>query len=259
MKNKTEKILEIDLNADLGEGFGDDEAILACVSSVNIACGGHAGDSSSMRSAARAAILHRVAIGAHPSFPDTENFGRREMHLPQQQQLYASLFAQIMSLRAIVQEQGAQLVHVKPHGALYNQAARDPALAQIIVQVVHDIDPGLRLVALAGSELICCARAAGLAVAEEVFADRRYQHDGSLVARSVPGACISDVQLALQQAMLLIQEKKVVSIEGTSLSIAADTVCLHGDGAQALQLARLLRQTLTDKRIAVRALAAPPG
>lgn len=255
MENSTGTIREIDLNADLGEGCGDDEAILACVSSANIACGGHAGDSASMRTAVRAAIRHGVAIGAHPSFPDTENFGRSEMQ-PPEPQLLASLRAQILSLREIVQQEGAQLVHVKPHGALYNQAARDTALAQIIVRVVKDIDPDLRLVALAGSELIRCARAAGLAVAEEVFADRRYRRDGSLVARSEPGACISDLQLALQQALSLIQEKKVISVEGASLSIAADTVCLHGDGAQALQLARLLRQTLAERGIAVRALAA---
>lgn len=253
MENNAEKMLEIDLNADLGEGCSDDEAILACVSSANIACGGHAGDPASMRTAVRAAIRHGVAIGAHPSFPDTENFGRSEMHLPESE-LLASLRAQIIALREIVQQEGAQLSHVKPHGALYNQAARDPALAQIMVRVVQEIDPGLRLVALAGSELILCARKAGLAVAAEVFADRRYQRDGSLVARSVSGACIDDLQQALQQAMLLIQEKKVISIDRYSLNIAADTVCLHGDGAQALQLARLLRQTLEQENIQVRAM-----
>lgn len=242
--------LTIDLNADLGEGEAYDNEILACVSSANIACGGHAGDAVSMRTAVELAMKHGVAIGAHPSFPDRENFGRTAMQMPSEA-LYASLVEQIVALRTIATAAGAQLTHVKPHGALYNQAARDPLLAQVIVRAVVDIDPAMRLFALAGSELIAVAKAAGLAVAEEVFADRRYDAQKNLVSRSHPNACVEDVQEALQQAMMFVEQGKVMSVDGQSLEIKADTVCLHGDGKQALALARLIRDTLTQKNISV--------
>ena len=247
--------LTIDLNADLGEGEAYDDEILACVSSANIACGGHAGDVVSMRIAVEAAMKHGVAIGAHPSFPDRQNFGRTAMQMPAEA-LYLSLIEQISALRTIATAAGAPLVHVKPHGALYNQAARDPLLAQVLVQAVVAIDPAMRLFALAGSELIAVAKAAGLAVAEEVFADRRYDAQKNLVARSRPDACIEEVQEGLQQAMMLIEQGKVVSVDGGTLEIKADTVCLHGDGKQALALARLIRDTLAQKNILVRPL--PP-
>ena len=245
--------LAIDLNADLGEGEAYDDEILACVSSANIACGGHAGDAVSMRAAVESAMKHGVAIGAHPSFPDRENFGRTTMQMPSES-LFLSLIEQISALRTIVTAAGGQLVHVKPHGALYNQAARDPLLAQVIVRAVMHVDPALRLFALAGSELISVAKAAGLAVAEEVFADRRYDAQKNLVSRSHPDACIEDVQEALQQAMMFIERGKVLSVVGQTLEINADTVCLHGDGKQALALARLIRATLAEKNIAVRPL-----
>ncbi len=246
--------LMIDLNADLGEGEAYDDEILACVSSVNIACGGHAGDVVSMRTAVEAAMKHGVAIGAHPSFPDRENFGRTAIQMPGEA-LYLSLIKQISTLRNIASAAGAPMVHVKPHGALYNQAARDPLLAQVMVRAVTDIDPALRLFALAGSELISVAKAAGLAVAEEVFADRRYDAQKNLVSRTHRDACIEDVQEALQQAMMFIEHGKVVSVDGQTLQMTADTVCLHGDGKQALALARLIRDTLAKRNIAVRPLA----
>lgn len=245
--------LMIDLNADLGEGEAYDDEILACVSSANIACGGHAGDVFSMRTAVESAMKHGVAIGAHPSFPDRENFGRTTMQMPAES-LYASLIEQISTLRNIATAAGAPIVHVKPHGALYNQAARDQLLAQVIVRAVMHVDPTLRLFALAGSELIAVARAAGLAVAEEVFADRRYDAQKNLVSRSRPDACIEDVKEALQQAMMLIEQGKVVSVDGQTLEMKADTVCLHGDGKQALALARLIRDTLAQKNIVVKSL-----
>ena len=247
--------LTIDLNADLGEGEAYDDEILACVSSANIACGGHAGDAVSMRTAVESAMKHGVAIGAHPSFPDRENFGRTAMQMPVEA-LYLSLIEQISALRNIVITAGGQLVHVKPHGALYNQAARDPLLAQVIVRAVVAIDPAMRLFALAGSELIAVAKAAGLAVAEEVFADRRYDAQMNLVARSQPDACIDDAQEALQQAMMFVEQGKVISVDGQIMEIKADTVCLHGDGKQAMALARLIRNTLTQRNILVRSL--PP-
>jgi 5-oxoprolinase (ATP-hydrolysing) subunit A len=245
--------LTIDLNADLGEGSAYDNEILACISSTSIACGGHAGDRESMRIAVESAIKHKVAIGAHPSFPDKENFGRTAMQMPAED-LYATLVEQITTLRSIALAADAPLVHVKPHGALYNQAARDPMLAQVVVCAVRDIDPALRLYALAGSELIAVARAAGLAVAEEVFADRRYDAQKNLISRSRPDACIDDAQEAAQQAMRMIELGEVMSVDGQLLKIQADTVCLHGDGKQALELARLIRQTLDDRSIAVRPL-----
>lgn len=243
--------LSIDLNADLGEGAAYDDEILACVSSANIACGGHAGDRQSMRIAVESAIKHGVAIGAHPSFPDRENFGRTTMQMPAEV-LYQSLIEQITNLQEIALAAGGRLAHVKPHGALYNQAARDPQLAAVIVRAVRDIDPNLRLFALADSELISVARAAGLAVAEEVFADRRYDAQKNLVSRSQANACIEDVHEALAQTLMLIEQGEVVSMDGSRLKMNADTVCLHGDGKQALALARLIRHTLAEKRIAVR-------
>ncbi|MDO8177196.1 MAG: 5-oxoprolinase subunit PxpA [Undibacterium sp.] len=240
----------IDLNADLGEGGLDDEAILACVSSANIACGGHAGDSASMRTAVRAAMRHQVAIGAHPSFVDRENFGRSAMHLPAAE-VMAMVSAQIRALQAIAAEEGARLLHVKPHGALYNQAARDPMLARQIVQAVIEVDPRLCVVALSGSALISAAKQAGLAVAEEVFADRRYMPDGTLAPRNLPGATIDDVTLALQQVMRLIEDGQVLALDGQLLTLKVDTICLHGDGAHALELARLIRFTLEQKHILI--------
>jgi UPF0271 protein len=256
MVSEKKQIIAIDLNADLGEGAPYDEEILACVSSANIACGGHAGDAASMRAAVNSAIRHQVAIGAHPSFIDRANFGRSELHV-EAAQLHAMLVAQISALRDIVHQAGARLVHVKPHGALYNQAARDPVLAQIVVNAVTQIDPALRVVGLAGGALIRVARAAGMPVAEEVFADRRYNADQSLVSRTVPGAIITDVQHALHQVMSLVEENRVLSLDGGYIDLRGDTLCLHGDAEHALQLARLIRQNLRDKNIPVRALALP--
>ena len=250
MENKILNSRTIDLNADLGEGGADDAAILACVSSANIACGGHAGDTQSMRIAVRAAMACSVAIGAHPSFVDRENFGRTEMHLPMQQ-VYDEVLEQICALQDICKTEGAELVHVKPHGALYNQAARDVRLAETVVRAIAAAGSQLRVVGLAGSELIHAARRAGMTVAEEAFADRRYHSDGSLVSRKLPGAMIDEVELALQQAMRMAEQQSVVSIEGKEMQMNIDTLCLHGDGAHALQLARRLREQLQQRGITV--------
>ena len=243
-----EQNITIDLNADLGEGGADGAAILACVSSANIACGGHAGDAQSMREAVRAALRCGVAIGAHPSFVDRENFGRTEMQIPLQQ-VFDEVLAQIQALQEICAEEGAQMVHVKPHGALYNQAARDVHLAETVVNAIAAAGPQLRVVGLAGSALIQAARRAGMPVAEEAFADRRYNGDGTLVSRRLPGATIDEVPLALQQALRMVEQQSVTSIEGTTLSMQIDTLCLHGDGAHALQLARELRAELIARHI----------
>ena len=198
-----------------------------------------------------------MSIGAHPSFPDRENFGRTTRQMPAES-LYSCLVEQISALGEIALASGGQLAHVKPHGALYNQAARDPMLAGVVVRAVKDVDPALRVFGLAGSELIAVAKAAGLTVAEEVFADRRYDAQKNLVSRSQANACIDDIDEALTQAMRFVEQGEVVSVDGQRLTLKADTVCLHGDGKQALALARLIRATLADRNIAVQPLVLMP-
>jgi len=243
--------MEIDLNADLGEGAGSDEELLALVSSANIACGWHAGDARTMQQCVRWALDHGVAIGAHPSFPDRENFGRSTMHLPPEE-IIAGMLYQIGALAAIVKAEGGTLAHVKPHGQLYNQAVKEPALAQAIVEAVRRFDPALKFFGLAGSGMIDAARSAGLTPVEEVFADRGYMPDGSLVPRSQPGALIEDEEQSLAQTLTLVREHKVRAIDGSSVAVNAQTVCLHGDGAHALAFARRIRDRLTAEGIAIR-------
>lgn len=244
--------MQIDLNADLGEGCGSDEALLALISSANIACGWHAGDASTMLQTVQWALAKGVAIGAHPSYPDRENFGRTEMQRDPRQ-VYADVLYQIGALAAIVRAQGGRLAHVKAHGALYNQAARDRTLAQAIVDAVRDFDAQLTFFGLAGSVMIDVARAAGLTVKEEVFADRGYNPDGSLVRRGTPGALLDDDQAVLAQTLSMVRERKVRAIDGQWIPIQADTVCLHGDGPHALAFAQRIRDRLRDEGIAVRA------
>lgn len=244
--------MQIDLNADLGEGCSNDEALLTLISSANVACGWHAGDAATMLQTVKWAIEKGVAIGAHPSFPDRENFGRTEMQRDPEA-VYADVLYQVGALAAIVRAQGGQLHHVKPHGALYNQAARDPALAEAIVRAVRDFDSDLVFFGLAGSKMIDVARQAGLSVKEEVFADRGYNPDGSLVKRGTPGALHEDEEVALNQTLTMVREQRVRAIDGNWVPIRAETVCLHGDGAHALAFARRIRERLGAEGIAVRA------
>ncbi|MCY1288159.1 hypothetical protein D9M68_453940 [compost metagenome] len=244
--------MQIDLNADLGEGCGNDEALLALISSANVACGWHAGDAATMVQTVKWALAHGVAIGAHPSYPDRENFGRTEMQRDPED-VYADMLYQIGALDAIVRAQGGELHHVKPHGALYNQAVRDPALARAIVRAVRDFDADLVFFGLAGSHMIDIAREAGLRVKQEVFADRGYNPDGTLVRRGTPGALHEDEEAALNQTLTMVREKRVRAIDGTWVPIQAETVCLHGDGAHALAFARRIRERLTAEGIAIRA------
>ena len=244
--------MQIDLNADLGEGCGNDEALLALISSANIACGWHAGDAATMVQTVKWALEHGVAIGAHPSYPDRENFGRTEMQRDPEH-VYADMLYQIGALEAIVRAQGGELHHVKPHGALYNQAVRDPVLARAIVRAVRDFDADLVFFGLAGSQMIDIAREAGLRVKQEVFADRGYNPDGTLVRRGTPGALHEDEEVALNQTLTMVREKRVRAIDGTWVPIQAETVCLHGDGAHALAFARRIRERLTAEGIAIRA------
>ena len=238
----------IDLNCDLGESFGawrmgDDAALLAIVSSANIACGFHAGDPDIMRGTVALAVEHEVAIGAHVSLPDLQGFGRREMAVTPAE-AYALTLYQIGALHAFAQAAGTQLKHMKPHGALYNMAARDRTLADALAQAVRDFDPHLRLVGLAGSELLEAGRAVGLPVAAEAFADRRYRADGSLQPRREANAVIHDSDQAIAQALTIAREGSVQAVDGSLVTLQADTLCVHGDGEHAVRFARGLRAAL---------------
>jgi len=245
-------MVKIDLNADLGEGGSADAELMTLVSSVNIACGFHAGDAQTMLTSVRNAVKNGVAIGAHPSFPDRENFGRTAMDLPPET-VYAQVLYQIGALEAIVRAEKGVLRHVKPHGMLYNQAAKDPALADAIASAVRDCNPALILVGLAGSELIRAGERQGLITRQEVFADRGYQPDGSLVPRTQPGALITDEERALAQTLEMVRSGHVTATDGTSATVKAETVCLHGDGEHALQFARRLRAAFAEQGICVSA------
>lgn len=245
--------MKVDLNADLGEGCANDRDLLQLVSSANIACGFHAGDAQTMRQSVLWALEFGVAIGAHPSFPDRENFGRTRMQLPAET-VYAQMIYQIGALQAIARSEGGKLVHVKPHGMLYNQAAQEPELANAIARAVKAVDPALVLVGLANSESIRAGKALGLTTREEVFADRGYQADGSLVPRSQPGALIDSDQQAIEQTLSMIQHGKVKSLNGEWVNVNADTVCLHGDGAHAMAFAAQLRQAFKQQQIQVTSL-----
>lgn len=242
--------MKIDLNADLGEGGDSDRALLQLVSSANIACGFHAGDAQTMLQSVRWAKAFGVAIGAHPSFPDRENFGRTAMQLPPET-VYAQMIYQIGALKSLAESEGERLAHVKPHGMLYNQAAVDATLADAIARAVKAIDADLILVGLAGSESIRAAARHGLRTREEVFADRGYLSSGALVPRSQPGAMIEEEARAIQQTLTMVKEGRVESVSGEWVAVNAQTVCLHGDGAHALLFAERLRDLFSAEQIAV--------
>lgn len=239
----------IDLNADIGEGCGDDEAILACVSSASIACGGHAGDAASMRAALRLCGRLGVAAGAHPSYPDRERFGRRELGLSPAQAA-ASMVEQLQTLRALAAEEGVALRHLKPHGALYNRAADDAAMANALAQALRNTAPELALMGLAGGALIEAGRAAGLRVIAEGFADRGYGPDARLLPRDQAAALLDEEQ-AEAQALDLVQAGGLRAADGSWLPLQVDSICLHGDSPGALQLARRLRAALRREGIAL--------
>ncbi|WP_421270419.1 5-oxoprolinase subunit PxpA [Aeromonas taiwanensis] len=241
----------IDLNADLGEGCDSDALLLDLVSSANIACGWHAGDASLMAETVRLALAKGVAIGAHPSFPDREHFGRAPM-VRAPAKVYADVIYQVGALAALAKAAGGRLAHVKPHGALYNQAARDGALADAIASAVASLDPSLKLMGLAGSELIAAARRHGLTPIAEVFADRAYLADGSLAPRCQPGAVIDDEAKALSQTLSLVTRGEVETLDGQRLALVPQSICLHGDGAHAVAFARRLREALIANGISIR-------
>jgi 5-oxoprolinase (ATP-hydrolysing) subunit A len=228
----------IDLNADLGEGGTEDAALLGLVSSANIACGGHAGDAGTMRRTVALAQEAGVAMGAHPGYEDREHFGRRAMILPFEK-VTVLVRQQVAALNRVVLEAGGRLHHVKPHGALYNQASRDPLLAAALVRGIVEVSPELILYALPQSALAVAGKAAGLPVYLEGFADRRYREDGSLMPRGEPGAVIKEVAVAVTQALEIISKKSI------------QTLCVHGDGATAVEILRDLRRKLDGAGVRV--------
>jgi UPF0271 protein len=244
-----------DLNCDLGEGIGNDAAIIPYITSANIACGYHAGDETTMRNTVRLAKENRVAIGAHPSFPDRENFGRTELNGVSPKMVYELMTEQLNILQKIIVENEAELHHVKPHGALYNMAARDRALAGAIARAVHDFDKTLVLFGLSGSALIHEGKAAGLQTASEVFADRTYQSDGSLTPRSCSNAVIEKEDQSIRQVLQMLKTRKVSTTEGKEISIVAETICLHGDGKNAVKFAKAIHSRLRSENIGVKAIA----
>lgn len=238
----------VDLNCDLGEGAGHDAELMPLITSANIACGAHAGDEATMRATVALAQKHGVAIGAHPGFADRANFGRRELPVSPDE-VHALVLNQVRALRRL-----GPVRHVKPHGALYNMAARDLELARAVVDAIYETDPRLVLFGLAGSHLIAVAEACGLPVVSEVFADRTYQADGSLTPRSQPHAMVTDENAAVGQVLRMVREGKVRATDGTDVAIKADTVCLHGDGAHPVGFALKLRRELTAAGVELKAI-----
>lgn len=242
----------VDLNFDGGEGF-DDEPIMEYVASVNIACGGHAGDERSMRKAARIALRRFVAINAHPSYEDTAGFGRAAMDVSPEE-LEISLMTQIETLRNIVRQEEGEIVGVKPHGALYHDVARNPQVAQAVARAAYGVSPRLVLVTSPGSKLLAAGAALEMAVAVEGFADRAYRPDGSLVPRGEPGALVTDPKAAAVQALSIVRERRVKTTDGSFHRLTVDTLCLHGDTPGAPHIGRAVRTALLKAEVVVRPL-----
>jgi UPF0271 protein len=248
----------VDLNCDLGESFGAytmgmDERILPFLTSANIACGFHAGDPGVMYRTVKLALKNKVAIGAHPGLPDLVGFGRRNMEISPRE-AYEMVIYQIGALYGFVKAAGGRMRHVKPHGALYNMAAKRRDLAEAIAEAIYQVDPELILFGLSGSELVFAGEKIGLITAHEVFADRTYQIDGSLTPRKEPNALITDEQQAVAQVVRMVKEGTVLSQQGQDIAIKADTVCIHGDGAHALEFACKIREFLEKSSITVQAV-----
>ncbi|MFC7679775.1 LamB/YcsF family protein [Paenibacillus sp. GCM10028914] len=251
-------MLEVDLNCDMGESFGVyklgmDHVLLEHVTSANIACGFHAGDPSVMRATVRQALHKKTALGAHPGLPDLAGFGRRNMDISPDE-AFDMVTYQIGALQAFIKQEGGVLRHVKPHGALYNMAAASKPLADAIAAAIHGLDSKLILYGLSGSTLIQAGHQIGLRTANEVFADRTYQDNGTLTPRRLSGALITDTEQAVQQVIRMVKEHVVVTTSGKSIPIQADTVCLHGDGTHAAVFAAQLRTRLLEEGITVKAM-----
>ncbi len=251
-------MFSVDLNCDMGESFGawqmgTDSELMDYVSSVNVACGFHAGDATVIRKTVEAAIRKNVAVGAHPSFPDLQGFGRREMRMPPEEIFDIALY-QIAAVKGICETLGGALHHVKPHGALYNQAAKDKTIARAIAEAVKAIDENLIFYGLANSFLIHEAKKISLKCASEAFADRTYQPDGNLTARTERNALIENADEAVEQVLQMLKTQTVTATNGEQISFKAETICIHGDGRHALSFARALRKSLEENGVAIRAV-----
>jgi UPF0271 protein len=234
--------------------MGADADLIPLVTSVNVACGAHAGDPVTMEATVRLAVRHGVTVGAHPGYPDLAGFGRRDLDMTADE-LAASLVYQVGALAAFARDAGTEVGHVKAHGALYNRAAADPAIAAVVARAVVRVAPDAVLVGLAGSALIDAGRAAGLRVAAEAFADRAYESDGSLRSRRLPGALLATPELAAAQAVAIARKGRVVSWDGAEIAVDADTICLHGDTPGAAAYAHAIRAALGAAGIALEPLA----
>jgi UPF0271 protein len=248
--------LKVDINCDLGESYGQfkigyDEEVMPHITSANVACGFHAGDPMVMKHSVELAKRHKVAVGAHPGFPDLMGFGRREMSLSQEE-ISNYIIYQTGALQAFAKTLGVKLQHVKPHGALYNMAMKDSGLARAIVEGVVAFDSGLIVFAQAKSEMAKAATKAGLRVANEVFSDRAYNRDGSLVSRAAPGAVIEDPKTVTKRAVEMIKDKRVVAVDGKVADLGeVHTICVHGDNLKALALVKALRKGLEEEGISI--------
>ena len=250
-------MLKVDLNSDLGESFGrytlgEQRELLKYVTSANIACGFHGGDPSVMRETVQLAIDNGVRIGAHPGLPDLIGFGRREMDITAQE-AYDMVVYQIGALQAFLTIQNVTMQHVKPHGALYQMASKNAVIAKAIAQAVYDVSPSLVLFGLADSELTKAGEELGLVTAHEVFADRTYQWDGMLTSRSYDDAMITDKEKSAAQVIKMVKEGKVLSQQKMEFSLQADTICIHGDGDNAVEFAKYLRDSLKQNDIEITA------
>ncbi len=251
-------LLSVDLNCDMGESFGawqmgNDAELMDYVSSVNVACGFHAGDASVIRKTVETAFKKNVRVGAHPSFPDLQGFGRRLMKMSPEEIFDIALY-QIAALKGMCEAFGGRLHHVKPHGALYNQAATDETVAEALAKAVRAIDENLIFYGLANSFLISEAERIGLETASEAFADRTYQQDGTLTPRSQPNALIESIEKSCEQVLEMITARTVTATSGEKIFIRADTVCIHGDGAHALEFAREINCRLMENNVSIRAI-----
>jgi 5-oxoprolinase (ATP-hydrolysing) subunit A len=229
----------------MGEGTGNEEQLMPFIKSANIACGYHAGDATTIKEVINLCLQYNVNIGAHPSFLDKENFGRTPMHLSPEE-IYTIVTAQLNTINTITKECGTKLYHVKPHGALYNMAAKDATIAKAIAQAVKDVDAALIYYGLSGSVMIDEAKEAGLQTANEVFADRTYQSDGLLTSRTQPQALISNADEVIKQVIKFIKENKVTAVTGEEIFIQADTICIHGDGEYAVAFAKAIHKKINE-------------
>jgi UPF0271 protein len=243
-------MLRVDLNCDMGEGCGSDAELMKYITSANIACGFHAGDKATMRLTAEMAVERGVRIGAHPGYPDRENFGRSQMKMAAEK-IRELVAEQVHAMRDIAAAVGGGLVHVKPHGALYNQAAKNEEISIAVAEGIRDVDPELVVFGLSASASIDAAKMIGLRTASEVFADRTYQSDGTLTTRSENNALIEDAGIAAAQALDMVKYGRVRSVDAIMVRIVADTICIHGDGPHALAFAQVIRSALEGNGIEI--------